>query len=318
MTWRSGVMILVGLAAGCGGALEGEDLPQTLAEDFWRTSVASELDPGSLGELIAIPVGTVVLGDWTFDGSRFVAEPCTEGRGGTMRLRVGGFRLMRTEVTNRVYASCVARGACAPPDGDLSREPMPGAWSDASTANKPVALSKELAARFCELHGGKLPTEAQFARASAGDTSSFGIGRLADAFVRCWQGRPEPLCEDIKRSTLSFPAVLDGAGRYRPMPDVETVPWDVGPYGHRDLFAGAAEWIRPQFASYEECRDAVWAESLPEITSTPPQIAWHLAGALADGAYRPEFGPYEVAGIVRFGEPPQYYNGFRCAFPPAP
>lgn len=100
------------------------------------------------------------------------------------------------------------------------------------------------------------------------------------------------------------------------LPDVGTVSWDVGPFGHHDLFAGAAEWTR--YIEHPMCAEGPierFEEIAPRYGRHP---AFHLLTSLSDPSVYVLENPFPSIFVERaLPLAPEYYNGFRCAFPPA-
>ncbi|MEZ4661172.1 MAG: SUMF1/EgtB/PvdO family nonheme iron enzyme [Caldilineaceae bacterium] len=71
------------------------------------------------------------------------------------------FWVMETEVTNALYAECVAADAC--------RSPNSSSWQDPALANHPVAeVTWAQANEYAQWAGGRLPTEAEWEKAARG------------------------------------------------------------------------------------------------------------------------------------------------------
>ncbi len=104
---------------------------------------------------------------------------------------LGGFWIHQTEVTNRMYAQCVALGICTPPSVE-SGVPY---WFDLPThASDPVVGVNWLQAQtYCEWIDGRLPTEAEWEKAAR--------GTQADPYP--W-GNDEPTC-----NLLNFDGCFD-------------------------------------------------------------------------------------------------------------
>lgn len=303
---------------------------------FWPPGATHGTTPQALGDVIEVPPGLVRVGYWKLKTAQrtLVAGACDEPIGGlrTYRYKVARFRLMKHEVSNRVYGSCVASGACRPPDADLADDPsgaMP--WDDPRRADRPAAVSQLLARAFCRSQGGDLPTWYQWTRSAEGDIGGFGIKHLSEAWVRCGLGEVLPLCDALRSAPWELAASeqSEKTPRYRPVADVGSLPWDVGPYGHVGLFAGAGEWIRQDptprplkslcesesYLSDDFIRASY--ESTPDELVSLMQIGRDLA--LMGSLTAPD--AEQIASVQHGGdtEPAgkgRYFTGFRCAFPP--
>lgn len=157
------------------------------------------------------------------------------------RHHVARFAIDRTEVSRASYAECVTRGLCAPADD-------PGAPLDRELPVVGVDLRR--AEAYCRARGGRLPTEAEWARAARGDDDrTFPWGTAADG-GRANHGRPPGL-----------PDALDGFAMLAP---VGAFPSGRSPFGVENLSGNAAEW-----------------------TASPPREAdLALFGAITPSAYR--------------------------------
>jgi formylglycine-generating enzyme required for sulfatase activity len=86
------------------------------------------------------------------------------------RVSGSGFAMDRTEVTNARYRACVQAGECSPPSltGSKTRAHY---FDDPQFADHPVIfVSWAQAQTFCAFAGGRLPSEAEWERAAAGES----------------------------------------------------------------------------------------------------------------------------------------------------
>ncbi|GAB4503633.1 MAG: hypothetical protein Fur0043_06250 [Anaerolineales bacterium] len=103
--------------------------------------------------LVYIPGGSFIMGAEGSDNPRITAN-------------IADFWIYRTEVTNRMYAMCVAVGICTPPADPQAAS----ALTDRSLRNKPVTgVTWEQANVYCTWVQGRLPTEAQWEKAARGE-----------------------------------------------------------------------------------------------------------------------------------------------------
>ena len=343
---------LVATQFACGARTPGGELSFDAGPPAFSPPPADAVayDP-SFGPLLDVPDGIAVVGLFQLDiaGRRIVPKACASPTGasgwaGSSRRYVRPFRLMKLEVTNAAYAECVKAGSCTPPDGlsaDVDGGVFPvagGHWDALEQQAKPVALSSDLAREFCRHYGGDLPTLGQYALAGTGGSPSFGVTAVTDTFVRCALGESLSDCTAVRSSNYaqdptSFPetSVPPGTTRpgyyYLPLPNVGSSSWDVGPYGHLDLFASAVEWIRipthnPNTDPCAVGNDADWyLRDTPEYP--PPQaLLWRPSDALTEklgiGMTIYPSALFEVVEPYVFIRGPlNYANGFRCAFPAA-
>lgn len=129
------------------------------------------------------------------------------------------FWIYQAEVTNQMYANCVALGVCSPPD--LAENEW---YSDPEFANAPVTgVAWQQAETYCEWVEARLPTEAEWELA----------GRGTDGAAYPW-GEDEPACE-----LLNFQDCLD----YDQPQTVRYYPLGASPYNLADMAGNAAEWV---------------------------------------------------------------------------
>ncbi|MBK8616362.1 MAG: formylglycine-generating enzyme family protein [Anaerolineales bacterium] len=76
-----------------------------------------------------------------------------------------GYWMQQTEVTNRMFAQCVAVGSCSTPTQELGGL----VYSNPQFANHPVVgVTWDQAQAYCTWAQGSLPTEAQWEKAARG------------------------------------------------------------------------------------------------------------------------------------------------------
>jgi formylglycine-generating enzyme required for sulfatase activity len=302
------------LASRCGGEVNPPANPPPDAAVFPADaggSPSSALDP-----ILEVPAGLAVEGYWYLDTSSQSIRPedrCVDGL--TKRLWVSAFRMMKLEVTAAMYKPCVDSGACAPPDGPT--EPGQPSWDSPARQNQPVVVSFGLARTFCQNNGGDLPSEAEWDRAAAGDSlDSFGIASVTAQWLGCRFGQGQTNCDALAAENR----LPNGATPH----DVGIVAWDVGPFGHVDLFGNAEEWVRTATLQPTDADFCALADGSPDPVSVAPlvseaqavrQLAEELKSPTAppwvlDTQGRPMYGPF-----VYKESQPAFMTGFRCAFP---
>ncbi|MBI4732461.1 MAG: SUMF1/EgtB/PvdO family nonheme iron enzyme [Chloroflexi bacterium] len=135
--------------------------------------------------VVYVPPGDFIMG-------QDKAEPSDHNPAHTITL--DGFWIHQTEVTNRMYAQCVALGVCTPPAVENG---VPYWFSLASYASDPVVgVDWYQAETYCEWIEGRLPTEAEWEKAARGDEG--------DPYP--W-GEDEPTC-----NLLNFEGCFDPDG----------------------------------------------------------------------------------------------------------
>ncbi|MCB0125035.1 MAG: SUMF1/EgtB/PvdO family nonheme iron enzyme, partial [Caldilineaceae bacterium] len=159
-------------------------------------------------------------------------------------VNVGGFWLMRTEVTNAQYRRCVGEneeGPCTPPDNQV--------WQRPEFTNRPVTdVTWEQAQVYAAWVGGRLPTEAEWEKTCRGG-SEIPVN-------------PQKAWEDMKANP--YPQRIYPWGNGEPHPDLLNyygsqigTTTDVGrylngasPYGVLDMGGNVFEWTGSVFKEY--------------------------------------------------------------------
>ncbi len=135
-----------------------------------------------------------------------------------INVRVAGYWIDRTEVTNAEYRQCVEAGACTPPE-------RTEAFDDPNRASEPVLfVSWDQAWLFAQWAGKRLPSEAEWERAArAGSVARYPWGSEWD------------------------PAMANGLGvwerdRFAEAAPVASFPGNA--WGIYDMVGNAAEWVQ--------------------------------------------------------------------------
>jgi formylglycine-generating enzyme required for sulfatase activity len=190
----------------------------------------------------------------------------------------------QTEVTNRMYALCVAAGKCVPPNSSASST-RPDYYGNPDFEDFPVVyVSWNDASAYCAWpgNGTRLPTEAEWEKAARGtEERTYPWGNTIDCSLANYYG-----CNGDTTAIGSYPS---GAS----------------PYGALDLVGNVWEWVADWYS------DTYYASS-PSDNPTGP----------ANGTYRVLRGGAwldvddNVRSAVRgWNNPANPYNnfGFRCA-----
>ena len=135
--------------------------------------------------------------------------------------------IYQTEVTNYMYALCVAAGDCNAPDSDH--------YGNENYANYPVVnVSIEDARNYCTWAEGDLPTRAEWEKAARGT-----------------DGRTYPWGEGLSTTLANLDADPVAVGRY---------PKGSSPYGALDMAGNVTEWVL-------SARYGIAIENWPDKTS---------------------------------------------------
>ncbi len=243
-------------------------------------------------DMVAIPGGTFLMGDAQGDANE---APRTAS--------VDPFSLMRTEVTNAQFAAFVAetghrtdveqsgagyvwRGRWRLIDGAGWRSPSAGGSSLDGLDDHPVVqVSANDAEAFCDHHGLRLPSEAEWEFAARGlDGRRYPWG---DAPPRQQPG-VEPLA-NFGTVPCCAPDETDG---HRLTAPVGLYPGGASPFGLLDMAGNVWEWTSSAFPGRPEhrvIRGGGWGNN-----------------------------PYCLRASYRHGNPPHFgldMVGFRCAGP---
>lgn len=152
----------------------------------------------------------------------------------------------RTEVTNAMYAKCVADGVCKEPI-DKSSSTQSSYYSNSEFDDYPVIyVDWNMAEAYCEWRGDKLPTEAQWEKAARGT-----------------DGRIYPWGENIDCSYANYYWIspdysLWESNNYCVGDTTKIGSYESGksPYGLYDMVGNVSEWV------------ADWAGAVYEPNST--------------------------------------------------
>jgi formylglycine-generating enzyme required for sulfatase activity len=140
------------------------------------------------------------------------------------------------EVTNALYAECVAAGKCDPPASNASYK-RSSYYDDPAFADYPVIyVTWNMALAYCEWRGGSLSTEAQWEKAAR--------GRL-EGMDYPW-GNEAPVCQKGAPNGAKFD---DDAG----CNDTGTEPvgsYSANGYGLFDMAGNVWEWVWDWYSSY--------------------------------------------------------------------
>lgn len=221
------------------------------------------------------------------DGSTLVYIPSSEfvmGNGGfdapVRTVAVDEFWMYETKVTNRMYAQCVAVGACSAPTEELGGP----VYSNPEYANHPiVGVNWDQAQTYCAWSQGQLPTEAQWEKAARG----------VEGNTYPW-GNEKPACDLLNLGYCS--------GRTS---EVDAFSDGVSPYGLYDMAGNIFEWTADWYGE-------AYYSSAPAANPTGPESGQYRS--IRGSSFETDFDQVESA-IRHFGA--QVYHsrdlGFRCA-----
>lgn len=284
---------------------------------------ASAADPA-----VCVPGGAFLLGSRLVSAGTATAQDATPERIAFVRR----FWMDRFEVTVARFRDAVARGLAIDPTRiNFNEHAIPAgsapelddycSWSSTPRERESFAvtcINWDLARAFCRMHGGDLPTEAQweYAAGSAGRP-----GRT----LYPW-GDEQPTCDRVvtSRGTAGFgdSACIRGDVGLGPVPVDATATTDVTPLGIVGLAGGSQEWTLDSGASYaSDCwRAAPLVDPSCYEDDAPMRIA-RGSGWLRDPMFvservrlPPGIAAHGIASTAS-GTPSV---GFRCVYPERP
>ncbi|MEZ0395618.1 MAG: SUMF1/EgtB/PvdO family nonheme iron enzyme [Anaerolineales bacterium] len=161
---------------------------------------------------IYVPAGAFLMGDaQAEEGDNIPAH----------QVSLDGFWMHQSEVTNRMYAQCVAAGVCSPP---VSAPGTANRFQDNRYQNHPVVnVTWQEALDYCEWIGGTLLTEAQWEWAARGETG--------DPYP--W-GDEDPSCSRLNYADCALPSFTTLVNSY---------PLGLSPFNAADMAGNVFEWV---------------------------------------------------------------------------
>jgi formylglycine-generating enzyme required for sulfatase activity len=202
------------------------------------------------------------------------------------------------EVTYEEYGACVAAGDCDPSgpkytDFDRPRQPINGvSWFDAR--------------KYCQAHGKRLPTEAEWEKAARGP----------DGELHPWGSEP---------ATCERAIIMDARGRSCGVKKTgespeKGRPWEVGSrpayrYGLRDMSGNSWEWVADWYSqNWDQCGKGCQGVNPLGPCGGRDECRGHIHRVVRGGSwYWP--AKYATGAWRRFHVPhnrPFHHFGFRC------
>jgi formylglycine-generating enzyme required for sulfatase activity len=164
--------------------------------------------------MVDIPAGTFTMGCQT------VADPnCESDETNVHNVTLSAFEIDATEVTTAAYHACTQHGACTAPFLTLSPSLRAEAY---------VTWDQALA--YCQAHGKRLPTEAEWERAARGD----------DRRIYPW-GNDTPTCSRANFQITLTAGCRETGDRVAPVGSLGAA--GASPYGGVDMSGNVEEWV---------------------------------------------------------------------------
>jgi len=221
-----------------------------------------------------------------FDGSLLVYVPGGEfsmglgyGDAPLKTVSLDGYWIYTTEVTNKMYAQCVASGNCAPPAQELGT-PL---YTHPDYGDYPVVgVTWDMANNYCQWIQAELPTEAQWEKAARGPSGN----------DYPW-GNDRPGCD-----------LLNQKGCLGHTSGVNDYPAGRSPYGVLDMAGNVFEWVRDFYSPSAY-------DSMP--LQNPAGPAAGTERVIRGSSFESEAS--QALSALRHYAPPSYHSrdlGFRC------
>ena len=288
--FSTGILLVMLLNACAGTPPPATDMPTATLIPIVTETALPTLVPVSLSGPAA---GTVM--SW-IDGNSLVYVPAGQFNMGASgvdnpshTVSLSPYWISRTKITNRMYALCVGVGVCSPPGTTASGI----VYSNPVYADHPVVgVNWEQADAYCGWAGGRLPTEAEWEKATRGPGGQ----------TYPW-GNEQPACD-----------LLNYAGCVNSTSSVVAYPESASPYLALDMAGNAFEWVRDWY-------DASYYATSP--IQDPPGAESGIYRVIRGSGF--ESDSSQIASAIRRPANPTYTSrdlGFRCVvqqpinFPP--
>jgi formylglycine-generating enzyme required for sulfatase activity len=175
--------------------------------------------------LLYVPAGEFTMGS---DNGDFTAKPAHT-------VHLNAYWIDQTEVTNAMYAKCVADGICKEPTNNSSYT-YPSYYGNPEFDNYPVIhVDWNMAKTYCEWAGRRLPTEAEWEKAARGENAS--VYPWGDTFDGSLVNFCDTNCPFDDWANKSF---NDGFADVAP---VGSYPSGKSVYGALDMAGNVMEWV---------------------------------------------------------------------------
>jgi formylglycine-generating enzyme required for sulfatase activity len=238
--------------------------------------------------LLYVPAGEFTMGSYAWDALAI----CQKSRNDCYvtwftdeqpphRVNLDAFWIDKTEVTNKMYSSCVDAGACRSPISKRSHYHS-RYYGNADYDNYPVIyVDWKMAKTYCEWAGRRLPTEAEWEKAARGTKGS----------LYPW-GDNAP-----NTSLLNFGNYVGDTS------EVGKYPGGASLYGALDMAGNVWEWVSSLYESYPYDE----ADGRENLDSSDARVvrggAWNDYAYVARSAERYRYVARDSNSTV----------GFRCA-----
>lgn len=238
-------------------------------------------------DLILIPSGIFHMG---CDPIHNAGYACPANEMPLHPIDLDAYYIDKTEVTNSQYSLCVAAGGCSPPSNNSSATRF-SYYNNPAYATYPViSVTWQDASDYCTWGGMRLPTEAEWEKASRGSmgTMAYPWGDTSPSCMYANYGGPAGCVGD----TTATASLLSG----------------ISPYGVMEMAGNVQEWV---FDWYDANYYATSTTTNPQGPSTG------TAKVMRGGGWA--MMANDIREAFRLNIPPgnsQHDIGFRCAKTP--
>jgi len=245
-------------------------------------TLALERTDSKGAEMVLVPAGNFYMGN----------KSDASGELPINVINLNDFYIDRYEVTIQQYKQCVEAQGCKLPTNQR-------AYFDTRLRNHPVTyVDWDMAGAFCAWRGARLPTDAEWEKASRGNEEPYNYP-WGDAFDGTIVNFCDEKCSIVAAKNTNY---FDGYENTAPVGSYEG---GVSPYGLYDMAGNIAEWVNDWY-------DAGYYLAPPTQEPSGPETG--TLHVLRGGSWVDNL--YSVRVFVRQTAKPDEtvsYIGFRCA-----